>query len=121
MKISRINFRWRVVAEHHVVHECLESLALLQGYRVNAVCHELHLSEAYFREIFQRDVGLPPKDWMQWERMVMARRMLCRGIDPMHVSEALGFAHLNSFTREFRITHGLPPMRFLRLRRPDDS
>lgn len=121
MKIARFNFRWRVVAENHVVHECLESLALMQGYRVNAVCHELHLSEAYFREIFLRDVGLTPKDWMQWERMVVARRMLCWGRDPLDVSAALGFSHMNSFTREFRIIHGVPPARFLRLRRPDDS
>jgi two-component system response regulator YesN len=112
MILSRLDFRWRVLAFGHVVHDCLESLALKQGYRVDGVCRELGLSESYFREIFLRDVGLTPRDWMQWERMVVARRMLVWGIDPLVIADTLGFSHLNSFRREFREVYGVSPVRF---------
>lgn len=115
MKIARSEYRWRVVAFGHVVHDCLEGLALQQGYRVEGVCQELGISKAYFREIFIRDVGLTPRDWMHWERMVVARRMLVWGLDPLEISEALGFSHPNSFRREFRAVYGVSPLRFLEL------
>ena len=113
MKICRTDFRWRVLAFGHVVHDSLESLAMRQGYRVEGVCQELGLSKAYFREIFIRDVGLTPKEWMQWERMVVARRMLVWGVDPLEISETLGFSHPNSFRREFRVVYGFAPTGFL--------
>ena len=116
-----MDHRWRVLGFGHVVHDCLESLALKEGYRVGGVCGELGLSEAYFRELFLRDVGLTPKEWMRWERMVVARRMLVWGFDPKGIGEILGFSDPNSFGREFRAMHGINPLGYLKLRRPDDS
>lgn len=113
MRIIRSDQCWSVLAYGHVVHDCLESLALRHGYRVSAVCHALGLSESYLREMFMRDMGLTPKEWMQWERMVVARRMLVWGMDPLEVSDALGFTHPNSFRREFREVYGVPPLRYL--------
>ena len=116
MRIERLDFRWRVVGFGRVVHDCLESLALEQGYRVCGVCDELGLSEGYFREIFLRDVGMTPKEWMRWERMVVARRMM--SWEPCHrtIAERLGFADCNSFRREFRMVYGLAPMKFREMR-----
>lgn len=113
MKISRMDHRWRVLGFGHVKHDCLESLALEQGYRVGGVCRVLGVTEAHLREIFIRDVGMPPKDWMRWERMVVARRMLAWGLDVLWVSERLGFSHVNSFRREFLSVYGVGPARFV--------
>ena len=117
MKIARTESRWRVLGFGHVMHECLETLAMEQGYRVGAVCRELGVSEAYLREVFLRDVGLSPKDWMQRQRMVVARRMLICGLDPLAVAEKLGFSHANSFRREFQTVYGVGPARFVEERR----
>lgn len=119
MKISRADDRWRLLGFETVVHECLERLAFQQGYRVGGVCEELGISEAHLRVLFLRDVGLSPKDWMRWERMVVARRMLLWGADVMVVAEKLGFSHANSFRREFREVHGVPPHYFLESRIPE--
>lgn len=119
MKIVRSKQCWRVLGFGRVLDECLESLALRQGYRVGAVCRALGMSEAYLREVFLRDVGLSPKDWMQRERMVVARRMLLCGRDPLEVSEALGFSHPNSFRREFTSVYGVGPVRFVEERKLD--
>ncbi len=121
MRIDRVGDSWRLVALGHVVHDCLEALALAEGYRVSGVCDRLGISQPHFREMFVRDVGLPPKVWMQWERMVVARRMLSWGLDPLEVSELLGFSHPNSFRREFREIYGIPPSKFLNGRKPDFS
>ena len=98
------------------MHDCLEVLAYEQGYRVEGVCRELGLEERRFRRMFLRDVGLAPKEWMAWERMVVARRMLGAGRDPLVVSERLGFSHPNSFRREFRTVYGVTVSGFLEIR-----
>ena len=98
------------------MHDCLEVLAYEQGYRVEGVCRELGLEERRFRRMFLRDVGLAPKDWMAWERMVVARRLLGAGRDPLVVSERLGFSHPNSFRREFRTVYGVTVSGFLEIR-----
>lgn len=83
---------------------------------MKGVCRELGLGERYLREVFLRDVGLAPKDWLAWERMVVARRLLGWGMDPMAVADRLGFSHANSFRREFVETYGVTVSRFLEIR-----
>lgn len=119
MRIIRADDRWRLLANETVVHGCLERLAFQQGYRVSGVCGVLGISEAHLRALFMRDVGLSPKDWMRWERMVVARRMLLWGTDAIVVAETLGFSHPNSFRREFREVHGVLPHYFLESRIPE--
>jgi AraC family transcriptional regulator of adaptative response / DNA-3-methyladenine glycosylase II len=121
MKIVRSDHRWRVVGFGFVISECLEGLALRRGYRVGAVCDELGVSERYVHEIFLRDLGLTPKEWMRWERMVVARRMLGWGLGPPAVADLLGFSDTNSFRREFRSVYGVSPMRYQENRWPEYS
>ncbi len=84
------------------------------GYRIGEMCSEMDLSERYVHEVFTRDIGLPPKEWMRWERMVVARRMLTGGKTLEQVSGDLGFAAPGSFRREFLSVHGVSPARFQR-------
>lgn len=93
---------------------CLERLAVRFGYRVGELCAELRCSERYLRAVFLRDVGLPPKEWMRQERMVVARRMLQGGKDPAAVATGLGFASLNNFRREFLAIYGESPVGYVR-------
>lgn len=116
MRIARVECRWRVLGFGHVIHDCLEGLAYAQGYRVDGVCRELGLGPRHFREIFERDVGLTPKEWMDWERMVMARRLLVLGVDPLVVSDLLGFSHPNSFRRVFSEVYKITVSQFLEIR-----
>lgn len=117
MRIARVEHRWRVLGFGRVIHDCLERLAYEQGYRVSGLCVKLGLCERHFREVFLRDVGLTPKEWMDWERMVVARRLLARGADFLAVSDQLGFSHPNSFRRAFREVYGMAPLRFAEVRK----
>lgn len=96
--------------------ECasLEWMALRCGYRIGEMCEMLECKERYLREVFARDIGLPPKEWMRRERMVVARRMLTDGRSPDEVAELLGFSSRNNFRREFLFHHRVGPLEFQR-------
>ena len=83
---------------------------------MGSVCDRLGVSEAYFREVFVRDLGLSPKEWMRWERMVVARRLLECERPPREVAALVGFADINSFRREFSRVYGVSAVRYLRQR-----
>ena len=64
--------------------------------------------------IFVRDIGLPPKERMRWEQMVVARRKLIGGKLPNEVAIDLGFSCQNNFRREFLSVYKVPPTQFQR-------
>jgi AraC-like DNA-binding protein len=93
---------------------CLERLAFEKSYRVADVCTALGGSHRRFYNIFMRDIGLPPKTWMQYERMVVARRMLEGGQSITEVTVGLGFFSIASFRRAFLKAHGVTPNAFVK-------
>ena len=112
MRIARTQDRWSVLGFGHVVHDSLEVLALEEGYRAAGMCDRIGISEAYLRHLFLRDIGLGPLFWLQWERMVVARRLLCWERPCEEIAERLGFADCNSFRREFKRVYGIPPRQY---------
>ena len=114
MRIVRRENRWCIVSPALGCEGCcLQRLAMRLGYRVGELGLELRCSERYLRTVFLRDIGLPPKEWMRQERMVVARRMLGGGTDPLSVSSSLGFASLNNFRREFQEVYGVSPREWM--------
>jgi AraC-like DNA-binding protein len=107
VKFSRIDESWQVISDDRILHHSLEMLAYKVGYRVVSVCEELGISEQHFRRVFRRDVGVPVKEWMNSERMVVARRKLQAGDRAEDVSKAVGFANLSSFRRAFSGIYGV--------------
>jgi len=99
---------------------CLERLVLSKSYRVFEVCATLGCSQRTFYSIFVRDIGLPPKTWMNYERMVVARRKLEGGKTIEQVARDLGFLSTDSFRRKFFRVHRVSPMRFVRERKVFD-
>jgi AraC-like DNA-binding protein len=94
--------------------QCLERLAFQTSYRVAAICQELGCSPRYVHSMFLRDVGLPPKQWLNGERMVLARRKLEGGLLPDQVARDLGFMSLHTFCKQFRKYHQVTPAKFVR-------
>lgn len=113
MRLIHTGGSWRVLGGRHGRHDSLERLAHEQGYRVDGLCRELGVGERYVREVFLRDVGLAPKEWLGRLRMEVARVGLAGGCDPLELSERLGFAHPNSFRRAFREAFGVAPGGFM--------
>ena len=100
MRIVRTDLSWCVLLPANTERLCLQRLSLRHGYRICELCSELDCSERYLYQVFTRDVGLPPKEWMRWERMVVAKRKLIGGKSPDEVAAELGFSSPNNFRRE---------------------
>jgi len=117
MRIVRPEMSWRVLTPDWPGGSvCLQRLAIRCGYRISELCRELACCERYLHEVFSRDIGLSPKEWMRQERMVVARRMLVGGKAPEEVAKNLGFTMKQNFRREFLAFYGVPPLRFQRER-----
>ena len=117
MRIVRPEMSWRVLSPVWPGGSvCLQRLTMRCGYRIGELCSELGCSERYLYEVFERNIGLTPKDWMRRERMVVARRMLVGGRDAGEVAESLGFTSKNIFRREFLAFYQVPPLEFQKRR-----
>jgi AraC-like DNA-binding protein len=114
MKIVRSDQSWYVLFPERGERFCLRRLSLRHGYRICELCAELGCTERWLHKVFTRDIGLPPKEWMRGERMVVARRKLIRGMRPEEVAADLGFSCHNNFRREFLAVYKMPPLQFQR-------
>ena len=117
MKFIRSKLTWIAVETFSGEVYCLERLALSKCYRVADVCAALGCSQRYLHAAFLRDIGLPPKTWMNLERMVVARRMLDGGKSIEQVASDLGFMSLEAFRKRFYKMYRLSPGRYVRSRR----
>lgn len=99
---------------------CLEKLVYQKHYRVSGVCGVLRCSQRTLYATFMRDIGLPPKTWMNLERMVVARRKLEGGETAEKVARDLGFLSVETFRRKFVAVYRVSPGRFVRNRKVFD-
>lgn len=114
MKFNRINQTWRIfrVPSHEGV--ALELLAYQCGYRVSDMCIALDCSQRHLYGVFMRDIGISPKEWLDLQRMVLARTLLTAGKAIRAVAVALGYSTVVAFTRRFDRVYGMPPGRFVK-------
>lgn len=117
MRFIRSNQTWQIVETFSGPDCCLEELALQKCYRVADVCMHLGCSQRYLYAVFMRDIGLPPKHWMNLERMVVARRKLEGGKNVHEVAVDLGFLSVEAFRRRFYKVYRVSPGRFVKRRR----
>ena len=79
------------------------------------IAREVGLSRSRFFEQFKNCVGVSPQQYLDWQRMALATRLLS---DPQasvaDVSHRLGFSAPSHFTRFFAQHIGLPPSDFKR-------
>lgn len=117
MRFIRSRQTWKIVETFSGVSCCLEELALEKNYRVADVCEHLGCSQRTLYAVFMRDIGLPPKHWMNLERMVVARRKLEGGKSVEQVADDLGFLSVESFRRRFYKVYRISPGRFVKRRK----
>ncbi len=113
MRFIRSNHKWQIIEAFSGLECCLEDLARQSNYRVADVCEALGLSQRHVYTVFMRDIGLPPKTWMNLERMVVARRLLLGGMSAEMVAEELGFWSVEAFRRKFYKVYRTSPGRFI--------
>lgn len=120
VKFVRYKQTWRIIGASPRVDCCLELLALKKGYCVADVCAALGGSQRRLYAVFMRDIGLPPKTWMNYERMVVAKRKLEGGLSIEQVFKDMGFLSVDTFRSRFMKTYGISPHAFVRRRKVFD-
>lgn len=77
---------------------------------VAEVAQACQLSRSYFMRAFRDSTGMTPMQWLQAERLSMARSLLLdTAMKVSEVATACGFADQSHFTRAFARAEGQPP------------
>lgn len=92
----------------------LAQVAHESGYRVDALCSRIGVSERHLRRLFLAHLGIGPKDWMREERMAASRSLLREGSSVKEIASDLGFTNSRVFSRQFSACHGVSPSDFQR-------
>jgi AraC-like DNA-binding protein len=120
LKFTRSKCSWCIASAPSGETGCLETLALKKGYRISDICAALGCSNRNLYVVFMRDIGLPPKQWVDLERMVVAKRKLEGGKSISEVACDLSYSSHVAFSRRFERVYGIPPGRFVKCRRVFD-
>ena len=79
---------------------------------VTVLAEQLHISETYLRRVFQKELGVSPKQYLNNLRMERAKSLLNAGYDPVSsVAEKVGFRDAKNFATAFKKQFGYPPSR----------
>lgn len=81
-----------------------------QSINLRDVAQVVGYSPAYLTNLVQSQTGRTVKQWIIERRMEQARMMLLNTAKPVkQVAEAVGYADVGYFVRQFRKVHGMPP------------
>jgi AraC family transcriptional regulator len=109
-------FRAERPMDSRVVHAIrIIRVAAAQNPNLDDIASRVGLSRSRFFEQFKNCVGASPQQYLDWERMALATRMLSEPRTSVaDVSDKLGFSAPSHFARFFSQHIGLPPSEFKR-------
>lgn len=80
---------------------------------MQGLAEELHICEAYLRRLFQRELGISPKQYTIAWRMKRAAALLATGyFSVAEVARQVGYPDEKHFSAEFHHHMGIPPSRY---------
>ncbi len=78
-----------------------------------------HVSEVYFRRVFKQTFGISPVDYMVHLRLETAANYLAHGdMTVGEIAEAVGYASVSYFDKEFKKAYGETPLHYRRTHNP---
>ena len=97
------------------IARCLERIAAnLHGpLPVPLLAHWAGLSRSRFKIRFRQEVGLPPAEYVQRQRIAAAQRLLLGGRSVLDVAQAVGFSSSQYFATVFRRFTAQSPRQWL--------
>ena len=76
---------------------------------VKEISNALFISPSYLYEIFNKKLGITPKEYLMQKRLQAAHAYLSSGISPNEVSGLVGFNTYTAFYRAFKAFYGKTP------------
>jgi AraC family transcriptional regulator of adaptative response / DNA-3-methyladenine glycosylase II len=89
------------------------AMCLLRQYRelsIEEIATKLGISARYFRQLFQQHLGLSPKQYQLFDKVLFAKQLLHQSSLPIeHIAHASGFASARRLQHNFKKVTGLTP------------
>lgn len=80
---------------------------------VHDLASDAGFSAAHFRRLFHLNTGQSPRDYLQHQRLELARKLLETTALPISsIATQTGFASVPHFTQKWKSVHGLPPHQY---------
>ena len=84
------------------------------------LAEQAHISEVYLRQLFQREMGVSPKQYILTLRLKKAKQMLYEeDCTVTKIAQACGFSSIYHFCRAFHQAMGCSPSEYRQTYRPD--
>jgi AraC-like DNA-binding protein len=85
-----------------------------QDWSLDTLAQHAAMSRSHFAEVFRREVGQTPGDYLTRWRITTAQALLRRGTPLKLVGERVGYASQGGFLRAFKQTVGCSPKQWLK-------
>jgi AraC-like DNA-binding protein len=92
---------------HYMLHYIHENLT--EKIPVDTLCRKAYLSRNAFFKLFKEQFGVTPLEYINHERIKLAKQLLSNKKTITEVSLQCGFADVNYFVRLFRKSEGITP------------
>jgi AraC-like DNA-binding protein len=85
----------------------------IQKITVSEVANNISLNRSYFCSLFKKEVGTPPKDYIDNYRMSAACGILKQSsLSMSEVAEKAGYSDLAAFSKAFKLRMGISPKQY---------
>jgi AraC family transcriptional regulator of adaptative response / DNA-3-methyladenine glycosylase II len=101
------------------------AMHLLREYRelnIEKIATKLGISPRYFRQLFQQYLGLSPKQYQLFDKILFAKQLLHQSnLSIEHIAHASGFASARRLQHNFKKITGLTPQQIKQVKNTQDQ
>ncbi|WP_339719169.1 AlkA N-terminal domain-containing protein [uncultured Paraglaciecola sp.] len=102
------SFAWQGV--NTTVHRAMGLLRQHKELNIQEIAIKLGITTRYFRQLFQQHIGLSPKQYQLFDKVLFAKQLLHQTSLPIeHIAHASGFASARRLQQNFKKVTGLTP------------
>jgi AraC family transcriptional regulator of adaptative response / DNA-3-methyladenine glycosylase II len=102
------SYAWQGV--NTTVHRAMHLLKEYRELNIEEIAKKLGISARYFRQLFQQHLGLSPKQFQLFDKVLFAKQLLHDSQLPIeHIAHASGFASARRLQHNFKKVTGLTP------------
>jgi AraC family transcriptional regulator of adaptative response / DNA-3-methyladenine glycosylase II len=102
------SYAWQGV--NTTVHRAMRLLRQNKELNIQQIATKLGITARYFRQLFQQHLGLSPKQYQLFDKVLFAKRLLHESNLPIaHVAHASGFASARRLQHNFKKVTGFTP------------
>lgn len=102
------SYAWQGV--HTTVQRGIRLLSQYKELSITEIATKLGITDRYFRQLFQQHLGLSPKQYQLFDKVLFAKQLLHQSnLTVEHIAHASGFASARRLQHNFKKVTGLTP------------